>query len=285
MMSRLSSSRLGPGLLLAVGLLAGGPARAQTAYPQCDQLVMQSVSANAELAVQEAGQEAARQRLDRYRKAVATASGMSAQQLDAAIPGLEGAVATYREQPSGEAEGKFSEEAYRRREGLLVAEGVLEIFREAAVQSHSGRAFDPNSGGSGRRLRAAETELAAKAAGAERARAAGDAARERSLSCYRQAGAPWLQAPRREPPSNSAGQIDVSGAWESRATPSGPAQPVAIAQQGQNLRLTDEFGGWQAAQLEGDVISAQLWRGGLVGKVSADRREIRWDNGMVWRRR
>ncbi len=77
---------------------------------------------------------------------------------------------------------------------------------------------------------------------------------------------------------------NLNGDWVSREG-DGPWLPIRVAQTEDQVQFVDPYGFLQVASVDGSAIVALLWRAGMAGEISADAREIRWENGLIWRRR
>lgn len=242
--------------------LLGGTATAQiiaTPTGRCEQPFMDSVARNGQVGAWE-GTIA---QLDRIIRTLQTAAALPPAALDARIAALRAAVGAYR---AALARSPSPQPARQ----TLVANSQLELDRLERV-----------------RARGAEEQL--REAVAVRARLAGELAALRPVALEAMARARACVQGRPTPaPILPFGAVrsglDLNGEWLSREG-DGSWLPVRVVQTDDQVQFVDPYGFLQVATRDGNTILALLWRAGISGEISPDAREIRWENGMTWRRR
>ena len=77
---------------------------------------------------------------------------------------------------------------------------------------------------------------------------------------------------------------NLAGAWE--IAYQGTWRPTSVAQSGETLSFTNEFGDTSPGHFISKTrVKATKWEGGLGATVSGDGKTINWDNRTTWRRR
>lgn len=243
------------------GVLFTGSAAAQSfSVPtgRCEQPFLDGVNRSAQVGTW----ESTIAQLDRVIRTLQIAAALPPAVLEARIAGLRTAIAAYR---ASLARSPSPQPARQ----TLLANSQLELDRLERA-----------------RFRAAED---LREAVAVRARLAGELAalrpaalealaRSRACTQGRPTPAPLL------PFGTVRRGLDLNGDWLSREG-DGPWLPVRVAQTEDQVQFVDPYGFLQVASRDGTAIVALLWRAGIAGEISADAREIRWENGMIWRRR